>query len=487
MTTVLHISASGPMWWQKTASGWVTTDEPMQGFVVVVTDLAEEALVEITVPRLFGTDRSNYIQRQLLSRFPDTVFSLAQPPVGQGGLMTRLAPPTQTLTAIDPGERIETALKGLQASVAGVWSTTLLLAQLGKRPSLPADLFIVFCQPHSMRILFLKQRTPVLTRLISAAQNPSEQASEILRTLRHLENTRVIQREGQRIGLLLLGAEPSMTQDLAGERLDALPLPTQWKKWGAVNHIHVLLDLALKGTAGQLAPLSYRASYVARKWRRAIHLAAVLCVGATVWFASTHVAAIVQAQRTQSILQNEMAMVAKQVTTSQAAIATFGVPPELLRSAMTVDRDEIESAPIMQADMVRLSRIIGSIAGARLKNLQWQLLNASDSACGSAAAPAATASEPAAGQAPSRKLELQFSVVFSDDGRPRMLAEQAGELSRQLALLPGISILQDPARRMRQGAISAGDRQGQDTPDLQWCATLAGTTVANSKPMLGKL
>lgn len=80
MATVLHISAAGPVWWEKTAAGWGSASGPGQGPVWVVTDLAEEAFVEINVPRIFGADRVSYIQRQLASKFPETVFRLALAP-----------------------------------------------------------------------------------------------------------------------------------------------------------------------------------------------------------------------------------------------------------------------------------------------------------------------------------------------------------------------------------------------------------------------
>jgi hypothetical protein len=201
MPTILHINASGLSWWKKTGATWVATPEPTQGYVGVVTDVAEESFVEINVPRVFGADRKNYVQRQLAIRFADSLFRIALPPLHQGGLMARLAPPQQTLAAVDPGERIQSALQDLQVSIAGVWSASLLLAQLGKKSTVPANLFIVLCQPSGMRILYLKQRSPVLTRLITATQSTPEQAAEIVRTLRHLENTRVIERENQRLGV----------------------------------------------------------------------------------------------------------------------------------------------------------------------------------------------------------------------------------------------------------------------------------------------
>jgi hypothetical protein len=444
--------------------------------VGVVTDLAEETFVEITVPKVFGADRANFVQRQLLSRFPDSAFRIALPPLSAGGLINRLAPPLQTLAAVDPGERIQSALQGLQVSIAGVWSTSLLLAQLGKKASMPANLFIVHCQGQSMRILFLKQRSPVLTRLITATQSAPEQAAEIVRTLRHLENTRVIERENQRFGVLLLGAAPDLASALAAERLDTVPPPAPWNKADVADWNHVLLDLAVKNPPSQLAPLSYRATYLARKWRQFARWATVLCVVATGWVASGSINAALHAHSARTAVQTSIDNTNAQVNTTDAAIAAFGVSPELVRKAVALDNEEIVSAPSMQADWVRLSRIIGSLPGARLKSLQWQVLGPSDTPCTGGGNPTATSpppsAEPAASTPPARKVELLFSVAFPDGGGLRLLAQQTGEISRQLALLKGASVLQDPARRLREGAITTGGPQAQGGPDVQWCATL---------------
>ena len=446
----------------------------------MVTDLAEETFAEITVPRIFGADRASYVQRQLQSRLPDTAFRIALPALSAGGFMERLAPPRQTLTGVEPGERIQSALQGLQVSVAGVWSTSLLLAQLGKKATMPANLFIVLCQPQSMRILFLKQRSPVLTRLITATQSAAEQAAEIVRTLRHLENTHVIERENQRFGVLLLGAAQGLAQALAAERLDAVAPPAPWNKAEVAHWNHVLFDMAVKNPPGQLAPVSYRATYLARKWAQAAQVAGALCLAATVWVASGSINTSLQAYSARTAMQADMQSTASKVEATDSAISVLGVTPELVRKAVALDAQEITSAPSMQDDMERLSRIIGAIPGVQLKSMQWQVLGASQPACadsGAASAPqppVAPGAEPVAEAPPARKAELQFAVLVPDGAGPRLLAQQTAEISRQLALVKGIRVLQDPVLRLRQGVITAGGAKAQAGGDIQWCATMGG-------------
>lgn len=479
MPTILHISASGLSWWKKTGTTWVATPEPTQGYVGVVTDVAEETFVEINVPRVFGADRKNYVQRQLATRFADSVFRTALPPKSEGGLMSRLAPPQQTLAAIDPGERIQGALQGLQVSIAGVWSASLLLAQLGKKAAMPTNLFIVLCQPSGMRILFLKQHAPVLTRLIAATQTVPEQAAEIVRTLRHLENTRVIERQSQRFSVLLLGGAPGLASALAAERLDAVPPPAPWNQGTAADWNHVLFDLATKNPPSQLAPLSYRSSYLARKLVQASKVCAVLCAAVAVWAASGSITAAMQAQAQRTAVQAAAQSAAAQVAKADQAIEAYGVSPELVRKAVAIDLEEIATAPSLEDGMVRLAKVIGAIPDARLKTMQWQVLPAGEAAC----ANATPVPDPAQGATPdappARTVELQFAVVFSPANGPRLLAQQATEISRQLGLVKGAKVLRDPALLLRQGDINTGT-QAMAAPDLQWCVTLPGTAPAGA-------
>lgn len=477
MATVLHISASGCVGWEKTAQGWAPASGPYRGPVWVVTDLSEEAFVEITVPRIFGADRRNYVQRQLASRFPDSAFRIALPPRSKGGLMARLAPPLQTLCAVEPADRILAALKTLQAPVAGVWSTSMLLAHLGQKPSMPADLFIVLCQSASMRILFLKQRSPVLTRLIAATPSAAEQAAEVVRTLRHLENTHVLERGNRRFGVLLLGGADGLASALSTDRLDVLPPPGVLGTKPVPDWSHVLFDVACKGPPGQLAPLSYRAAYLAGGVAKAARIGIALSVAAALWVASASVSSSFGAHRERTQVQAALEEISAHIAKVDLAIEAFGVSPDLVRKALALDADEIASAPDMGRHMAQLATVVGSVPGAHLKSLQWQVLNPTDVACsqeGAASAAVASVDPVAEPQPASRKVELQVTLLLADGIGPRQVIRQAGEVSRLLRQMEGARVVRDPAQGLREGDISTSARQAQTGRELVWCATLPG-------------
>ncbi|MBK6999548.1 MAG: hypothetical protein IPH35_06130 [Rhodoferax sp.] len=491
MPTVLHISAAGAVWWEKTAKGWNTVDGPANHPVWVMTDLSEETFVEISVPRVFGTDREAYIQRQLASRFPETVFCRALPPRRKGSIMERLAPPMQTLTAIEPGDRIRAALKPLNVPIAGVWSASAILTQLGRRSSFPRNMFIVLCQSTNLRILFLKERAPVLTRLVRSAQTATDQGAEIVRTLRHLENTHVIERNAQRFGILLLGTVEDLPPILTRDRLDIVPTTVLEGRKFDGDWQSRLFDLVCQSPMGQLAPISYRASYLARNMAKAAYLASALILLGVLWMASASINDILRTQREQTQAQQTLNQLTAQTSELDEAIQAFGVSPDAVRNALALDTDEIVSAPDMQAHLVRLSQAVGAVAGARLKSLQWQLLASGEAACAhtDALVPAAVpVPDPADNQPPSRLVELQMALQLPEDSGPRKTALQASEMTRQLAQMEGAAVLIDPTKSLLTGDIHIGSTQSQTDGgrDLTWCLTLPGKTPQNPENKAGK-
>ena len=478
MACVLHISATGNVWWGKKSTGWEVLPEPGQGPVWVLTDLTEETFTEINVPRVFGRDRSSFVERQLTNRFPETRFRVALEAQRQGSLMNRLAPPHQVLTAVEPADRITAALQNLSLPLAGVWSTSMLLARLGSKPRMPANLMIVLCQPAGMRIVYIKDRAPVLTRMVAAQQSAADQAVEILRTLRHLENTRTIERGRQRFSTLLLGAAQGLEPILAADRLDPMDASVLRKNAAGSDWQPLLLDMVCKSPPGQMAPMALRESYLAVQVGRAARMASVLCLLATGAIVLSHVSAITHDHRERTQLVVSLAQLDTQIAEVDSAIQAFGVAPELLREALAVDNEEITQAPDMVADWVDLSRALSSVPGARLKNLQWQLLEPGASACPLAAIapPSAEAAPDAPPPAESvRAVELKIQVLLAPDTGPRQKLQQAEQISMQLAKLDGVKVVQNPAQRLRDGDLAAGGTQVEGESDLTWCAAVSRT------------
>lgn len=488
MQTVLFISATGPVWWQKSAQDWTELSaqaaELLKSSVWVLTDLPEESFGEITVPRIFGTDRRSFVQRQLASRYPDTVFRMALPAPGKGSLMERLAPPTQTLAAVDPGEKILAALKLVPGPLVGVWSTSLLLTHLGQMTGMPKDLFVVLCRGDNLRILFIKQRSPMLTRLVTTAPSAAEQAAELVRTLRHLENTRVIDRGRQRFGVLLLGTAEGLATLLARERLDAVPVPGHLDAQHPADWNHKLFDLVCKNPPGQLAPMGYRASYLARGVRLGAKVGVVVSVLLALWIASSGISDSLQVHTQRNQLNAKLRTLNGEIVAVDQNIQAIGVSPDSVRKALALDAEEIASAPDMQAQLTGVAKVIGAQPGARLKSMQWQIVSPTEALCnlGAAlAAPAAPLADSATEAPPSRKVELRLEVLLDEHIGPLQLLRQATAISGAFGQLAGTKILLDPALALQSGEIRVGGIQSQKDQPLLWCLGLPG--VAPTSPV----
>ena len=479
MASVLYISAAGPSWWDNSSGTWLAIPGPSTRPTRVVADLTEETFVEIAVPRVFGNDRKRFVQRQLANRFPETQFRAALVPPQAGGLMNRLAPPKQILTAIEPSDRLQTVLKTVAAPIVGVWGISVFLAQLGQTKSLPTTLLIVLSQASSTRIVFLKDRAPVLTRLVAGAGTAAEQAVEILRTVRHLENTKVLQRGAQRLPALLLGTAQGLAGVLSSDRIDAIAAPGKHWAEGESGWRAGLFDLVCKGTSGQLAPVALRSSHLTLQLEKAARVAMLVClVGAGV-AASGSILSVVGSTSSQAGLNTGASQLAGKITEAETAIESFGVSPELLRKVLALDNDEIGSAPDLQGQLAALSQVVGGVPGARVTALNWQFMAALETACPTelGAAPVAAVAPPDPVTEPRRKIEVKLSIALAAEVGPRLKLQQASKITTQLGLLPGAVVVLDPARALREGDIGSGAvGQAETQRSLNWCMALSAAS-----------
>jgi hypothetical protein len=484
MATVLFLNAEGPTWWEKQGGEWQPfTGEPV-GPVWVVTDLTEETVAEIAVPRIFGNDRKRFVERQLANRFPESPFRTTLDGLPSGSLMSRLAPPKQILMAIEPAERLQAVLATVKAPLAGVWSGSVLLAQMGQDKSLPGNLMIVFGQAASTRIVFLKDHAPVLTRLVPGASTAAEQAVEVVRTLRHLENTHIVQRGVGRLSALLLDTQEGLAAVLSRDRIDAVAHPAPHRIDAEGGWRNALFDQACKSPPGQLAPLPLRAAYLTQLVHRGARYAMVACLVAAVVIASGSVVSNVGDRGLQAGLKSTAGQLAEQTAQLEASIASFGVSPELLRKVLTLDAEEIVNAPDMQQQLVAVSRAVSSVPGARVVSLQWQVLGAQAPSCtqeSAAATPEAAASDPAPQS--THKVELKMAFALADGAGPRLQFQQVTQMTSQLKSIAGITVAQDPARSLSEGDLaSASAGQGEAQRAFTWCLVLPGTSAPGANP-----
>ncbi len=488
MTIVVQVSVGGAAFWKKSANGWSVFEaaeiEPKQP-VWVVTDLPEETFTELSIPRIFGNDRARFIQRQLANRFPESYFRIALPPSQSGGIMERIVPPYQTLTAVEPSDRVELALAHIKSPIAGVWSASMLMAHIGQSSAMPQHLFVILCQPGSMRILFIKHRAPVLTRLVTTAQTIQEQASEVIRTLRHLENTHVVQRNAERFGVLLLGGSEEFAAKLTEDRLTLLTLPKKWRRLEIQNWNHVLFESVIQNPPGQLAPLKYRISYLALETTKYARIATAVGVLVAVFATASSTLHAIQIKQESEQLQQKLKLLAAEIATTDEAIAAYGVSPDMVRRAVALDREEIETAPDMSQHMIQVAEIISRQPTVRLKNWQWKLASKDEPICtqedGKTSYQITSTDMGAQGvnnlsmseQGPMRMVEIKLTIVFPESLSPSQLEKQTIEISNGLKTIKDVKLYQDPVKSILSGRISiATVAKAVTSPGTSWCFSL---------------
>lgn len=479
-SSVLLIEPTGDHYWQRAGKAWHALPEgeaPPAGALRIVTNLPDENIVDIEVPRLFGNDRKAFIARQLATRFPDTIYRGSQPVAGSGW-QERFAPGHEVLYGIAP-QRIEAALQTHPRPLAGIWPASLLLARIGGQRSLPAILFVILPGPEHLRIVFLKQHRPLLTRLAPVPADPALQAEEIVRTRRYLENTHHLERGEIVYPVLFLGPTEALAAPLAAARLALVPPPGGNAGDGRLQ----LLDLALRNPPGQVAPVAQRAEWLAGRLRTAATATGILAVGGAALATHGAVTSLFEARAQRDAARLASAETQGRIDAVAARIAEYRVDPALVRRAVALDDAEIERAPALDTTLAPLAAAVAALPGARIRQLEWRLADTPGTSCTLDPTSAATPTVPAdPGAAPAGPvLNIGFELSLPESLQPGARARALAELSRRLAAIPGARLTADPARSLGQTALTGGAAAPAER-QLIWCVTLPVASGPNPEP-----
>ena len=481
MKYLVYLSPAERQLWAKDGQGWQRVSGEPNGPVWVVSDLVEESFAAIKTPRLFGRDRTSYIARQLATRYPDTPYRTFLTPDQEGDLIGKIAPTRHILLGVDAAERLNAELDGTPNPVAGVWPVSMLLALLGRDRDLPADLFVVLPGPGTLRIVFLKNRTPVLTRLTLTPNQATAQVDEITRTLRHLENTQVVKRDRQIHPVLLLGDPGGFEAPMAAANLQRVSLPS-WEKNPPENWHFPLFDLALKSPAGQVAPIARRIGYLSTRLSKAAGYLAVLLafvgIAAAGGNLSTILALIGQNHSIVDLVQKLNLRIAE----VDSEIGRFGVAPELVRAAIGVHQREIASVPALE-DSLRLgAHAIRGDPALRLNDFQARLILPSGSTCGVDLTSEDGMKRPEATSpgVDKRRIEIGFEVAVPGTYGPRDRAQTVRMVSGILSNVDGLTFWKDANKDTASGSLRGGSVVGVATR-LGWCLTVPGAAPESAE------
>ena len=168
-----------------------------------------------------------------------------------------------------------------------------------------------------------------------------------------------------------------------------------------------------------------------------------------------------QAERLGIELKKQIKTVESKISKADTDISAYGVSPDMVRKALTLDTEEVENAPDLEQHMIRLSEIISVIPEMRVKRWQWRVLEPAEAACtkdltsaSSATAVAESVDQIYPNQTSVRKVELQMTVAFAEGIGPRLLVKQTEEISNKFRKWSGALVIRDPALSLRKTDVS---------------------------------
>ncbi|MCF8177846.1 MAG: hypothetical protein K9J74_05020 [Sulfuritalea sp.] len=471
MKYLLYLSAAESQLWGQDGSGWrQVTGEP-QGPVWVVTDLAEESFAEIKTPKLFGSDRSTYIARQLATRYPDTPYRAFMTPAQDGDLISMIAPTRYILFGVEAAERLDTELDAVPVPVVGVWPISMLLAQSGLDESLPDSLFVVLPGSGTLRIVYLKNGTPVLTRLTQTPNEVDAQLDEITRTLRHLENTQTVPRDRRTLSVLLLGDSTGYEEAMAAVKLELVRLP-KWRKQPPDDWRFPLFDQCVKSPKGQVAPLIRRTDYLSQRLSKWAVILALSILVVSVAAAGKNLWSMFDILDQSRAMEDSIQQLNARIAGVQQNINQFGADPETVRRAVALDEEEVRSVPSMEEHLRLVADVLESDPNLRVTDLQWRLLTAAVLPCAlTIVADQAEAGGEAAPASDQRKVELSFQLALPSTYGPRDRALALRTISKELVRIEGLTLWQDATKDLFSGSLQGGSLfEASARPS--WCMTL---------------
>ena len=172
--------------------------------------------------------------------------------------------------------------------------------------------------------------------------------AEIVRTLRHLENTKVLERDGGQRQVLVLSQDGDLAEALGAEQLSVIQAPRSWRKMTADDFKFALFDLAMKSPPGQLAPLMRRTAFVASRLRMAAYVLSAAAACASIAILATGLAQIQQDRAMLNSTKDAARQVALAVAKTSQAIAAYPVSVDILKSTLQIENEEILAATVIR-------------------------------------------------------------------------------------------------------------------------------------------
>ncbi|MBV2234396.1 MAG: hypothetical protein KUL75_02515 [Sterolibacterium sp.] len=480
--TLLHFTQEGARYWQRHKTGWQPLDGPPGANtpVWILSNLAGESFIDIETPPLHGRNLHDLLARRLATQFPDTPWKTVvnissrwwQKIPGRPTAPTRC-----TLFGISNSQKLEALLKDKHPAIAAVQATSLLLAEIAQTGAgMPDELLVILPDTHNLRIVFLRQRRPLLTRLVPWREQAEVLLEEVERTCRHLASSPHLQPAtpvATRPAILLLGGQEAASKLLVTAGHTLLASAGAWQPKQIADK-HFLFDLAIRKTHfGQLAPYQQRQHYLTLRSRQPVLALAVIIAitgGATMASKLIDYRQLQQdIARTQTTLQ-QLHNASTRLARSSAAQPDLA----LVRQAVQLHDQQLAAAPDFANHLHALASALDTaeITAFKLNRLDWRIIESPDTACAPAAQPIeATALA-------ELRIELQIPTALSAATQSQLLQH----LAHRLTQLPGAHLVIDPSRAPVRQALPADEQPTNAASSVSACLTLTASNLHATRP-----
>lgn len=482
MKTVLFIDSSGMRYYRHAKGLWSSIEEPSpKDTLWVLVNLPDESLEVIPLPRLFGRDRTIFLERRLASSFPESTCRASH--LLSGGLLSQ---GKVMLTGLSNEKYIVDLIEPLDNTIVGLWGVAAMLTMMVKKFVEP-NLLVILPAANALRILVIRDRVPVLTRYVHC--DGESTANEILLTRQYLENQRIFER-GKSPPVLFLGDPSTVEARLTNAGLKLLSATKEFLPKGEAGWLHPIFNQLVSTPSCQLAPLPLRAKYLVRNVRWAAYAGAIVSLGVGCYFGQAEIRALIELGERAQTLQAEMNNVTAENERLSALITSSGADPELVRRATQFEAQEITAAPSDKAFLPLAAAAIAAVPDARMQTLSFRLGAAGTTLCENSSSAQSdfsqtNSAEPepeSTAENTLRHAEIQMTIVLPEDLSPQEKSEARKRISTALQSLTGITLLQDPYLASRDAILTGGAGAVTGQSEEHWCMSVPWKTNEIKKP-----
>ena len=453
LSAILYVTSKAHFIKVRQGDQWVTPAEvPRHARWHIVTNLIDDRFSQIHVPPMGFADRRSFLQMQLNSQFQNTTFRAILP----------YTSPSQKnqfiLTGISDSQSIEQAIQNLEdpeAAIVGAWSlpTLLMNALLSQQRRLPSIFLAMLSTPEGIRLLFVKSRQPILTRLLPSDISSEQLSQEILATRRYLEDDKSIERQTI-LDLMVIGPSLGWTHGLESYQFKLLK--ANWGGNSTDDAMNTLFNMALLQPAGQVAGLDLRKNFLALNVRNILITATATfsALGLLVFFGMGQFSLSKYQLLDQA--HAEMTQLHTQHQEKKQHLTAIAEKESLLLAMKHLYEVDLGWPNLVSAGLHRLSQVLYERPEVSLQNLEWRYTEF-DQACQDRSLNGSTAhtttmitesrttspsNPPLTGEVSPRRMVLEMRVEFIVPMliSPLMAARQKETLTQDLQKQNGLKV-----------------------------------------------